>query len=81
MEWFPIETAPKDGTDILGCFALNDGAKGLSIVQFDGEDWMALSYTSPSQWPETAYTGHEEPVYFSQAEMLAWMPLPAPPTP
>ena len=78
-EWQSIETAPKDGKPLLGCFALEGGAIGLSIVLFDGEDFVSLAYTSPRIWPSYAYTGHEELTVWDKADLLAWMPLPAPP--
>lgn len=64
-EWLPIETAPKDATEIL---AINHGADGanISVTCFDGHDWHCLAFfgTEPliCKWNPTF-----------------WMPLPAPP--
>lgn len=65
MEWQPIETAPKDGTEILVC-ALN-GGKGpgmfVAIVCYFAGEWTTDKYSEDGAiWP---------PIY--------WMKPPAPP--
>ena len=79
-EWQPIETAPRDGTDILlmsndapglpggvadKCWAGNTAVAGWWGDERDGGQWIC--YMSMVQDPEL----HFEPTH--------WMPLPAPP--
>lgn len=49
MEWQPIETAPKDGRDIL----VMDG-DWLTIGWWSGEEWcrqdLHLSLSNPTHW-------------------------------
>ncbi len=68
-EWQPIETAPKDGTAILGYafYPLSFGGGRCAVVYWDGdeEEWDLVvkgSYAEDGIWM---------PEY--------WMPLPAPP--
>jgi hypothetical protein len=53
--WEPIETAPKDGTDILVALHLwNDPTKPhtFEVVAWDGEEWASDSYPvyPPTHW-------------------------------
>lgn len=70
MEWQPIETAPKDGTPILGYFGRTAGDEppDMEVVRFDeaqpfGGEWMTTMAS-----PEMV----DEPTH--------WMPLPSPPS-
>ena len=63
-EWQPIETAPKDGTDVL---VVADGV--VSEAEYWGDDrgWW-LANTAPTDYID------------SQVWPTHWMPLPPPPT-
>lgn len=62
--WRPIETAPKDGTEVLMVFVFEDGETLHRVVRWDGSE----------MWPwRDEYTGYRE------GEAKGWMPLlPAP---
>ena len=80
-EWQPIETAPKDGTWIVGLCSCSIQSYGAPkpfvfttrwVSEFwegweqDGEDTKRRVMSDLSHW-----RGHEEPTH--------WMPLPEPP--
>ena len=79
MTWRPIETAPKDGTEILVCGGTfsddcdwSDTAypySGYAIVQWDGQD---------NGHPWEGHPCHDGDGYRNHAP-THWMPLPAPP--
>jgi hypothetical protein len=79
-EWRDIETAPKDGTQILACAQLSENltAQGhvpdISIVKWDRDDWVAMAdgyHAIKSQGD--CWTTYHEPY------VTHWMPLPEPP--
>ncbi len=64
MNWQPIETAPKDGTEIL-TFQPRLSYRGFFVVvRFDAEMWGG-----DGGWSDGEY--HYRPTH--------WMPLPDPP--
>lgn len=65
MEWQPIETAPKDGRDVLLC-RLDD----------DGSYWMETATWWVRAW---AVVGAIREPYVIEFEPTHWMPLPPPP--
>ncbi|GEK49188.1 hypothetical protein HPA02_34710 [Bisbaumannia pacifica] len=81
-EWQPIETAPKDGTGVLGwredCgiilmryaapmdFLTDEEAEGLDEYSAEAEDWFAADLIAGCRMD-----GNDEPTH--------WMPLPEPP--
>jgi hypothetical protein len=81
MEWQPIETAPKDGTDILVA-GINFGevGKGYHIVV---AQWCEDERSPQQIWRErgVCFSGwyqdddSDEPLPF----LTHWMPLPPPP--
>lgn len=82
VEWQPIETAPKDGTQILACqqFSEHLTAQGyvpdFSIVKWDDreKDFVAMAdgYMSIKSQGDT-WTIYHEPY------VTHWQPLPTPP--
>jgi hypothetical protein len=67
-EWQPIETAPKDGTNILICgfdFSGNYFVADVKWVPEEGEFCLFSPYND----------AHDTPTY----DPKFWMPLPAPP--
>jgi hypothetical protein len=64
-EWLPIETAPKDGTEVL-VYGLDYDEQVIAIVEWDATNGVY------SRGPMGDYFSFDEPTH--------WMPLPAPPT-
>jgi hypothetical protein len=69
MEWLPADTAPRDGTPVLGFWA---PANKLQTVD---ERNYALTYFEAGEWRSI---GHWDETY---ADPTNWMPLPPPPLP
>lgn len=67
MNWQPIETAPRDGTDILVCVTYNGPAGEWETAQW--VDWARDDLVWPNYWR------HIE-IPFPPTH---WQPLPAPP--
>ena len=65
-EWQPIDTAPKDGTDILAYLEWTDKSGEIRVIRWDEE--MEV------WWGDYAYDPDDEFEYPTH-----WMPLPAPP--
>ena len=86
MSWQPIETAPKDGTEILVyggeiCSELGNSSPNLSVVKVS---WEAGSNYSEDEDGEYTPKGSWEVVdicYYSitVTNPTDWMPLPNPP--
>jgi hypothetical protein len=68
MEWQPIETAPKDGTELLLCS--DDGTRVVGR-------WMKHNHIPISGWCRPIELYGEEVDGFGP--VVAWMPLPEPP--
>ena len=83
MDWQPIETAPKDGTEIIAVFSNDYGFQeaptvyGPWTVAFKRGRWMA-SWGGCSVIESESYAG----TTYMEAEMepTHWMPLPPAPT-
>lgn len=72
MEWQPIETAPKDGSDVLLYFPL-EGLKGWSRVVIC--HWRTIGDERGHWvWQDRAVRG-----YSDAYKPTHWMPLPEPP--
>lgn len=67
-EWQPIETAPKDGRELLGVDA--EGDMGVMFYGMGSGRWLAHAFA----W--TAYAATRDLV---PCEPTHWMPLPEPP--
>lgn len=64
-QWQPIETAPKDGTEILGVVAGSSGTASVTCM-IEGE-WECSDFDEHDYLPCTWWPTH-------------WIPLPSPPT-
>lgn len=77
MEWQPIETAPKDGREII-VYGVRRGDWGYTDDEstWTGARWSAGSYGFPGSWLESK----ARPNYSTGFTPTHWIPLPAPPT-
>lgn len=69
-DWQPIETAPKDGTEILVCVSYNLGCEEDGYETKTWVDWALEPYV----WPQFR---DRIDIPFPPTH---WMPLPSPPT-
>lgn len=66
MQWRPIETAPKDGTQIIAYWDGSDGkCKGMACLSWD---------TTYHHWKDPLFWR----VCFPRRPPTHWMPLPEP---
>lgn len=65
-KWQPIETAPKDGTEILGWVY--------------GERWAVCKYHKNSMFKVEGFATYGWDDGYEWADPTHWMPLPDPPT-
>jgi len=78
-EWQPIETAPKDGTEILAAYVYHCDSNGkrtadYSIVRWQDRAWIALGDGQLAiESQGDTYTNYIRPF------VTHWMPLPEPP--
>lgn len=79
--WQPIETAPRDGTEILGCYFKDWGGGNVSrygpwTIAWDGRDWRSSwDGSQVIEYMSDFGTEYKEP---DLAPNL-WQPLPQPP--
>ncbi len=78
--WQPIETAPKDGTAVLLCWAVDADKK---MIDWQKEPKTADVFVQVASWWEIedswivyASLVKENPLHFTPTH---WMPLPKPP--
>lgn len=79
-EWQPIETAPKDGTEVLigGGFFDWDGSYGEDVPH-TGVTIASWQYRhGAKQWRGNACGGYDEYYWYNPTH---WMPLPKSPSP
>lgn len=72
-EWQPIETAPRDGTEILTLTRWPAGDYARVLCWDDGIDLETGGVATGWLDPDSGYIGSFDPSY--------WMPLPKPPEP
>jgi len=76
LEWQPIETAPKDGSEVLGVYKPESYSADYSIIRWNErrKTWVAMADGSDSiQSQGDTWTYYHEPY------ITHWMPLPKPP--
>lgn len=73
-KWQPIETAPKDGTEILGIYAYRNSSPDYALICWNGKSWVGMcdGYRCIESQGDT-WTDYNEPF------CTHWMPLPEPP--
>ena len=82
-EWQPIETAPKDGTEVIGCHSQDWSEIGMKPIiygpwtmAFDAGQWR-------SSWDRVRVINYMGDFGTEYAELdiqpTHWMPLPEPP--
>ena len=73
-QWQPIESAPKDGTEVL-IYELRDGAHIRQVAKYVESFKMKDGVWSPSEWHWTEAHGEQYAIY----QPTHWAPLLAPP--
>lgn len=73
--WQPIETAPKDGTAVLVCSAIDENGERLSPEDFMAFCQVAAWLSKPFSETWTIYSNlaYDPDVHFTPTH---WMPLP-----
>ncbi|HYF54177.1 MAG TPA: hypothetical protein VEA41_07955, partial [Salinarimonas sp.] len=81
MSWEPIETAPKDGTEIIVGVDIATVWIARNAWWDDGEAWDTQGFDSQAEaagwWSPTSSVGQQK--LAGLYEPTHWMPMPAPP--
>jgi hypothetical protein len=79
MTWQPIETAPKDGTEVL--VWCPSAALVPLAMHFSSEEYFAREYGDPDYMEAGWYLSYSYPDGLPECtwEPTHWMPLPEPP--
>jgi hypothetical protein len=67
FEWLPIETAPKDGTEVLGY--IPEGWQGEPVI-------LSLWWSARSEYPAWV-----DKLEYMDHRPTHWVPMPTPPLP
>jgi len=86
-QWQPIETAPKDGTQVLGWTPAGHDIVWYSEIDQDRPDqpgtnpgwWGFYGETAPGRTPDHGFGGNPSWYWPPQNQPTHWMPLPQPP--
>lgn len=76
MEWRPVETAPKDGQQILLCQATNSKGEPLSTLSFALFVQVASWWGDKAGWMVYCDLVQDPQLHF---EPTHWAPIPTPP--
>lgn len=71
-EWRPIETAPKDGTLVIGCWrSVGEGRHHVGAMEYRVDWWWPLIRKQYTGWcvPNSGPTA---------TDPISWMPFPEP---
>lgn len=75
MKWQPIETAPKDGTEIIGVYVPTGPYDAdYSIIEWDGKYWVGKCDGYRAIEAQSDFRTE-----FHTPFVTHWMPLPPPP--
>lgn len=73
--WQPIETAPRDGTPVLICWAAPGYSASMAVAEWD-QDYAEMDFTDGVGWRDGSDYGCGGMI---GAMPSHWMPLPEPP--
>jgi hypothetical protein len=77
MDWQPIKTAPKDGTEFIAWGYYNGTIDSMP----SGPTWTGLRWWVDHQYPKGIWSQTlPGPMRSGSFHPTHWMPLPAPPT-
>jgi hypothetical protein len=74
MKWLPIETAPKDGTDVLACRMFQGQCIIIGVARWD--TCNPIGYADRT---DKEFTWRAQGTYLLFPTPTHWMPLPPPP--
>lgn len=79
MEWQPIETAPKDGTEILGLHHYKGHEPDYSIVRWQHAKWGAYAWVAQADGQRAIESQTDFGTDYVEPFVTHWMNLPSPP--
>lgn len=81
MEWKPIETAPKDGTELL-LWRADSGvilARWIAPCDFLTDEEIEKNHADDSEEPDWFHADYVQGGRITDGAPTHWMPLPEPP--